>query len=145
MKVLIVILAVGIFIPIQHAVGQHQGIRGEVLWFSGNQMPGPGKEFDPKMGVKREIAIHKITTLSQTKQDGIFFSAINTELVATITTEENGSFRVKLPPGEYSLFVKEPGGYYANLFNDKGQINPVKVEPNRFSWITITIDYEAVY
>lgn len=128
----------------QQSCGQ-QGIAGEVLWLSGNQMPGPGKVNSPGLGVKREIYIHKVATLKDTEQRDGFFSEIRTELVTTVTSASNGSFKVDLPPGEYSVFVKEAKGFFANLFNDKGQINPVVVKPGEFTWLTITVDYEAAY
>jgi hypothetical protein len=125
---------------------QREGIQGEVFWLSGNQMPGPGKVSSPQQGVVREIYIYEVTRLQDTEQaaDG-FFSIVKTPLVTKTTSDPDGSFHVKLPPGEYSLFVKEAKGLFANLVNNDGKINSVLVKPKKYSYITIAIDYEAVF
>jgi hypothetical protein len=43
------------------------------------------------------------------------------------------------------VFTKEKNGLYANLFDEKNNINPVIVKPGEYTWRTITIDYEAAY
>lgn len=125
--------------------GQRQGIRGEIFWLGGNQMPGPGRVVAPKLGIQREIFIHKVTTVDKENQVGPFFTQVKTELVTKATSKADGSFKVKLPPGEYSVFVKEPQGFFANLIDKDGKINPIVVQAKRYSWLTITIDYEAAY
>lgn len=124
---------------------QRQGIRGQVFWLSGNQMPGPGRSVDPGLGIKREIHIYEVATAEDVDQHEVFFTNIRTRHVATVTSDSKGKFKVKLPPGRYSLFVKEPQGLFANLFNTSGEIHPVVVEPRKFTWVSITVDYEAAY
>jgi hypothetical protein len=124
---------------------QRQGIRGEVFWLSGNQMPGPGRSIAPSLGIKREIHIYEVTTTDEANQQDVFFSNLKTRHVATVMSGSNGKFKVKLPPGRYSLFVKEPQGLFANLISANGEINPVVVEPKKFTWVSITVDYEAAY
>jgi len=124
---------------------QKQGIRGEVYWLNGNQMPGPGRSVAPGLGIKREIHIYEVATRDETEYQDVFFSDIKTRHVATVMSDTNGKFKVKLPPGRYSVFVKEPQGLFANLFSTSGEINPVVVEPRKFTWVSITVDYEAAY
>ena len=145
MKTALLMFVCAALLGAPQACGQRQGVKGEVLWLSGNQMPGPGRSVSPGLGIKREIYIHKVATLQNTQQNAGFFTAINTELVATTTSREDGSFKVKLPPGTYSVLVKEPGGLFANLFDDMGRINPVIVKSNEFTWLTVTVDYEAAF
>lgn len=135
----------GMLIPDHSGFCQRQGIRGQVFWLSGNQMPGPGREFAPNLGISREILIYEVTGRADAVQHETFFSDIRTQLVAKVVSDNDGSFKVKLPPGRYSVFVKEPSGLFANLFNTSGEINPVVVEPKKFTWMSITVDYEAVY
>lgn len=124
---------------------QRQGIRGEVFWLSGNQMPGPGRSVSPGLGIKREIYIYEVATREMADMQEVFFSNVRSRHVATVMSDSDGKFKVKLPPGRYSLFVKEPQGLFANLFNTTGEINPVVVEPRKFTWVSITVDYEAAY
>lgn len=138
---LMCILAVGFV-----AQGQHQGIKGQVFWLSGNQMPGPRTETAPTLGIQREVVIYKLTTLQETNQESApFFSDIKTELVTKVQGRKDGSFKVKLPPGVYSLFIREAKGLFANTFNANGEINRIEVEPKKYAWISITVDYEAAF
>lgn len=141
---LFIILAALVTYP-DYGLCQRQGIRGQVFWLSGNRMPGPGRSVTPGLGIKREIHVYEVATHEQAKQQDVFFSDIKTRLVATVMSDASGKFKVKLPPGKYSLFVKEPQGLFANLFSTSGEINPVVVEPKQFTWVSITVDYEAAY
>lgn len=123
-----------------------QGIKGQVLWVSGNQLPGPDANRSAHAGIKRELYIYELTSMSQVSQnpDG-FFENIKTKLVTTITTYSDGSFKLKLPPGDYSVFVKEENGLFANRFDKNNTINPVAVKERQYAWLPITVDYQAAY
>ena len=124
---------------------QKQGIKGQVFWISGNQMPGAGKGKSPQQGIIREILVYPEVKLADTKQSDGFFTEISGKPVASTFSKADGSFKIKLPPGNYSVFVKESKGLFANLFDGQGIINPVKVKSKKYIWITLTVDYEAVY
>ncbi|NOT77216.1 MAG: carboxypeptidase regulatory-like domain-containing protein [Cyclobacteriaceae bacterium] len=127
------------------AFSQKQGLRGQVFWVSGNQMPGPESVLSPNQGTTREIVVYELTTIKDATQIGPFFRDIKTKFVASILSKPDGSFKIKLAPGSYSVFTKEKNGFYANLFDDKNNINPVVVRESEYPWLTITIDYEATY
>ncbi len=122
-----------------------QGIEGKVFWVEGNQMPGPDKVASPEMGVEREILVYEATRMADVKMEGMFFTEISTKMVAQLASRPDGSFKMRLPPGQYSVFVREPNGLYANLFDSNNLINPVIVKPKAFTWLTIAIDYKAAY
>jgi len=144
MKILVSILLMSFLVSTTETWAQRQGIYGEVFWLSGNNLPSPGKPNDPEQGISREIEFYEITHLQDAEQtaDG-FFTNVKTKLIATTLSAANGSFSIKLPPGEYSVFVKEPHGLFANLFDKNNRINPVIVKPKQYSWLTITVDYES--
>lgn len=124
---------------------QKQGIRGQVFWLSGNQMPGPGKALSPQQGAIREIHIYNAASMKDNPSPNGFFSSISSVFVTSVVSEKDGTFKVRLEPGRYSVFVKEQNGLFANLFDGEGCINCVIVKPKEFAWITITVDYEAAY
>lgn len=128
------------------ATQPQQGIKGQVFWISGNQLPGPDAVKSAHYGVQREVHIYELTTLQDAtmSSDG-FFTDIKTRHITTITTKADGSFMIKLPSGDYSVFVKEAAGLYANLFNKNNAINPVAVKDGQYTWLPISIDYEAAY
>lgn len=123
-----------------------QGLKGQVLWVSGNQMPGPGSKKSSNNGVQRELHVYELTTIQEAtlSPDG-FFSGIQTKLIAIVTTKEDGTFTLRLPAGEYSIFVKEDNGLYANRFDQNNSINPIIIKEKEFAWLPITIDYQATY
>ncbi len=127
------------------ALSQKQGLQGQVFWVSGNQMPGPEAVLSPNQGAVREVLIYEITSISDATQVGPFFRDIKTKLVATTQSKPDGTFKVKLPVGSYSIFTREKNGLYANLFDNQGYINPVVVKAGQYAWKTITIDYDAAY
>ncbi len=72
-------------------------------------------------------------------------SKIYTPLVKRVFAKWNGSFKVKLPPGQYSIFVFYKNHYFGNLQDKKGNLSPAFVEHNKKSWVTITIDYSSYH
>jgi hypothetical protein len=123
-----------------------QGIKGSVIWVSGNQMPGPDKPTSQPKQIAREVHIYPAISMNQvTAIDGVFFTEIKTPLIKKVKSKKDGSFCVKLPPGEYSLFVKEPKGLFANSFDGQGRIQCVTVKQGEYSNITIQVNYEAAY
>lgn len=74
-----------------------------------------------------------------------FFKDIKTRFITSVATKADGSFKLRLPPGNYSVFVREEKGLFANLFNKDNVINPVAVKERQYSWMPINVDYEATY
>lgn len=122
-----------------------QGIEGQIFWLGGNQMPGPGANPNPKLGIARQIYIYKAAKSSDVVQEDQFYTKVNTELVTTLQTSEDGTFRVKLPVGQYSVFTKEPKGLFANITDQDGCISCVVVTEKKFTHLAFAVDYEAVY
>src|SRR6185295_918282 len=84
---------------------QKQGLRGQVFWVSGNQMPGPESILSPNQGAIREVLIYELTSFQDVTQVGPFFRDIKTKIVATIQSKPDGTFKIKLLPGTYSVFT----------------------------------------
>jgi hypothetical protein len=125
---------------------QHQGIMGKVEWISGNQMPGPTRQDrNPASGIVREVYAYKAVTAQQTTQSNGFYTEIRSPLIAKATSNADGTFTLKLPPGEYSVFTKEPEGLFASIMDGNGRINVVSVKKRQYSEITIKVNYTAVY
>jgi hypothetical protein len=131
---------------------QRQGIMGRILWLEGNLMPAIG---DTTMAermagrpIQRTLFIHEPTTPDETvkvQDSGMFYSKIHTRLVKRVRTDKTGIFRIELPSGKYSVFVLENNGFFANVFDGEGHINPVTVEACNFTEIEIKVNYMAFY
>ncbi len=109
-------------------------------------MPSPGEPASVPQPFQTTLYIYELTNLSQVKPaTPAFYEAIHTRLVKTVKADKTGNFKVKLPPGNYSLFVKKDNLFYANMFDDKNNIAPVAVEKGKYTEVTIKADYGAVY
>lgn len=128
-----------------------QGLAGQVIWFEGDMMPTINDEPDVNRKrfkgepVQRVLHIHQLTTMDEATSEGPFFKDIKTELVATVETNEEGEFSISLPTGQYSVFVVEEEGLFANLFDGEGYINPVEVKEGEITPMKIEVNYKAAY
>lgn len=126
-----------------HKVTIKQGVWGDVWFWSGNFMPEGRGEI---CQVKRKVYVYELTTLNEVEQIVYtpFYSAINTKLVTIVESDNEGFFQIELDPGRYSLFVKEDGKFYSNLFNSDG-IFPVNIKSDNVIEVRFDITYKAVF
>lgn len=122
-----------------------QGVKGQLYLVTGNQMPSPDRKHIPRKGVIREIYIYELTNVAEVDKEDGFYKKVHTKFVKSQFSKADGTFRIKLPPGKYSLFIKENRGLYANLFDNENNISPFTVVRKTYTWITVTIDYAATY
>ena len=108
-------------------------------------MPDPDKKSTRSAPIESEIYIYEATTMNQVTDVDGFYSAVTTRLIKTVKSKKDGTFTVKLPPGIYSVFVKEKRGLWANTFDGQGRINPVEVTTGNYTTFTINVNYEAAY
>lgn len=125
------------------------GICGTVVFKSGNLMPSPdigvgGGNYSGKP-VVREIVVYELTKMSEAEADGSFFRSLKTKEIKRVKSDKNGMFSLKLPPGKYSVLVKEDKGLFANISDGDNSINPVIVEQGKMTKLDLVIDYAAAY
>lgn len=141
------LLVVLLFFTVAASGQSAQGIRGTVVFKSGNQMPGVGRTPPAGKPVRREIFVYEPTKMAQmkTRADG-FYEDVQTKLVQKGRSDSKGRFRISLPPGQYSVLVKEPDkGLFANVFDGDMHAFPVEVKPGRFTTVSLEINYAAAY
>lgn len=139
--------------PAKHKRRPLQGICGTVTELTGNQMPRiteDGK--DPKTGngkrVVREVLIYPVLTMQQApmNSEGFIDSVTRVKPVKSVKSDGSGKFcAYGLAPGLYSLLVREPKGLYANQFDDKNRIFPVRVTTRKITQTEITISHQAAF
>ena len=108
-------------------------------------MPSPGHALSIPQPVKCEIAIYYLTDVNEVKSNGTYFTGIKTVCVAKTSSNAKGYFEVALPAEQYSVFVVEKEGLYANSFNGKGNINVVEVLPDSLVRKDIYISNKAAF
>ncbi len=126
-----------------------QGIEGLVYPVSGNRMPSPGHQSGPPRGIKSTVYVFELTNSSQVTAQGppSYYSVIDTKLVKQADTDDTGYFRIKLPPGFYSIFTRKGDLFYASRRDEKNNIAPVEVIEGKFTRVDCKIegDRKAVY
>jgi hypothetical protein len=123
------------------------GVRGKVMLQRGNMMPSPDGKPKVGNGVKREIGFFELTKTDQTiegKGPG-FYKMLQTKLFFRTSSDVDGCFAAELPPGKYSMFVKEEGQWYANSLGGEGEIFEVEVKMNEITPVTFNINHSAFY
>lgn len=128
-----------------------QGVEGYVQEYAGNFMPMLNRNHPPSTPQPKPLAttvyIYEATDLKKVIQinQSPSYSTINTKLIATAQSDSTGYFKVNLPIGKYSLFIKQNGNFYANSFDEKNNIALVVVNENVFTNVTIKADANATY
>jgi len=123
-----------------------QGISGKLIFKEGNfssteELPEEGKIF----GIEREIYIYPLTSLKESElAEGDFFKTISTTPLDTILTQQDGTFKLPLEVGKYSLVINEGGRLYSKISPDY-YLFPVKVEKNKLTNVVFEVDYMAHY
>lgn len=120
-----------------------QGVAGIVRFWEGNFMPGA------KLGqitpVIRNLYIYEKTSSDDVEEvdRGGFYSNISTNLVAELKSDNSGFYQQELPPGKYSIFVKENDLFYGNLIG-VDSIMPLEIDENSVATMNIDITYKSV-
>jgi hypothetical protein len=124
-----------------------QGIWGNVRLWEGDFMPGPGSRSRGKVTpVRREVRIYAPTSAQDLQpSSGTNFTRVKSRLVKKIKSGKNGFYQVSLPPGRYSVFVKEGSSLYANWFDGEGYVLPVTVVKDSVTKFQIDITSGATY
>jgi hypothetical protein len=123
------------------------GIEGYIFRISGNRMPSPNAKLSPPKGIPATLYIYEQTNLNQLTRvnETAFYRDIGTRLVRTTESDASGYFSVSLPPGQYSLFTKKDALFYANYFDGKNNVAPVKVVSGKVTQVNVNVDYDATY
>ena len=103
-----------------------------------------GERSKPKPQIS-EVYIYQATTVKQVQGQGTLYSYINTELVAKVKTDDNGHYRIALPVGLYSVFVKEGNLYFASESDGSGTLNPAEVVAGKITTRNVTVNHDAAY
>jgi hypothetical protein len=133
-----------------------EGMSGHILFWEGDFMPTfVGNERDGRIyPVVRDVYFFLPVLFNDVEWSYIdvepglkvhLVTDIQVEPVAIVQSDGEGYFEVALPPGKYSMFVKEYGYLYANLFDGEGYIFPVEVTGGELTHVQFNITYMATY
>src|SRR5688572_5824198 len=126
---------------------KRQGIEGHIYRVQGNQMPSPDIKPGAPPPMQTTLYIYELTNRNQAVSAGevSFYRTFRTKLVKTVVSDKKGYFKVKLPAGQYSLFIKKDDLFYANISDDKDNLSPVTVSAGKYTKMDVKGDWGAVY
>jgi len=96
--------------------------------------------------VRREVLIYEPTPLKVLEPStGTEFTKVKSKLVKKVKSCKNGFYQVSLPPGRYSVFVKQGSSLYANWFDGEAYVLPVTVVKDSVTKFQIDVTSGATY
>jgi len=66
----------------------------------------------------------------------------HTDIIYTANTDKYGTFKINLPPGDYSVFIPLQVNRFYNIFPTKGR--EIKIEPNKSYIFFMTSEFKQV-
>lgn len=127
--------------------GLNQGVKGKVMFREGNCMPAIDGSSCKETYVSRRVMIYELTPESMAvpaPANSAFYTAVNSQLIASVSSDQFGRFQASLDEGTYSIFVIEDGLHYSNGWTSEG-IQPFTVDAGQVTDFNFLIDYKAVY
>ena len=125
-----------------------QGITGKVEVWEGNFMPAIDKERSNNKitpGAGRRVRVHEPFKYTGGGMNSSKRETIPTPIVAEVMADSAGRFAISVPPGKYSIFVEDEGGWYNNGFDGQGVQGAVSVNPDTTTEVLIKITTKATF
>ena len=125
-----------------------QGISGYVLYTTGNQMPMKGAVIHKLLTpLQCTLVIFEPTNIRNTdpQTPTNIYTSIHTKQVASVNSDSTGFFKIQLPIGKYSLFIKQGDQFFANMFDQFNNIALFEVLPSKFTEVKLTVNKAAAY
>jgi len=122
-------------------------VTGKVQRVVGNQMPSPDLANEEPAGYSATVYFFEPTLMNMgqpTGEQGVFLMT-DKKLVAKVLAEKDGSFKLKIKPGKYSVLLGKDGQYYSNISDIEGLINPIEVSKSNKKPIVLRADWGAIY
>ena len=121
-----------------------EGVWGDVWFWQGDFMPVcPTGTIRP---AEREVLFYELTGLDSVAiadPAGPFYTQVRSRLIGSTRSNARGFFEIRLPPGTYSVFVREDSLLYSNRFDGRGHIFPVVVKRVGVAEIRFDITYAS--
>lgn len=124
-----------------------QGITGFVYEAKGNKMPMKGAPKNPPKPLQCTVLVFEPTNITDVDPSTAttLYTSIRSKQVASVDTDSTGYFKVNLPIGKYSLFIKQGDRFYANSFDQFNNIALFEVLESKFSEAKLTVNKAATY
>lgn len=122
-----------------------QGAEGHITRLTGNQMPMKGRPQPKGKGIIADVVIYKATSVQQAQGHIPLFTLVNGQPVAQTQSDSTGYYKVALPVGKYSVFVKVGEQFFAAETDGQGTLNPVEVTIRQIAQRNVVVNVGAAY
>jgi hypothetical protein len=122
-------------------------VSGKVQRIMGNQMPSPDVKNEEPAGFAATVFFFEPTLMNMgvpTGEQGLFLMT-NKKLVAKVLCGKDGSFKLKIKPGKYSVLLGKDDQFYSNISNLDGLINPIDIIKKGNKPLVLRADWGAIY
>lgn len=116
-------------------------VEGQLYWSTPESVMA--SQLLPYSGVPLEIFVHELTSTAEVDIENGVITKIYTPVKDRFFCKSNGTFKVKLPAGRYSVFARYQGAFYGNIKDTSDNLSPVFLSKKKSEWITITINYPS--
>ncbi|MCS6783209.1 MAG: hypothetical protein RMI89_11875 [Gloeomargarita sp. SKYBB_i_bin120] len=128
---------------------QAQGIVGQVVTLQGNFQPQVGRlgktgQVTP-VQTRVWIFLGRIRVVPLSPRWPVAEAAQHPQRWGWVATDDQGWFRVGLPPGEYTLLAESGPDLYLNDFLDDGSFMTVQVQPGRITQVQLENTEKAAF
>ncbi|WP_133999903.1 hypothetical protein [Dinghuibacter silviterrae] len=98
-------------------------------------------------GIPALVYIYPIVNLSQVEPDqkASFYKTVHARVIKTVQADSTGFFEASLDTGNYSLFIRIGGLYYASLTDQYNHLAPIRVEAQKVTYIELTYKDRVTY
>lgn len=124
-----------------------QGITGFVYEAKGNQMPMKGAPKNSPKPLQCTVLVFEPTNMTDVEpaSASTLYTRVRSRQVASVDTDSMGYFKINLPIGKYSLFIRKGDRFYANSFDEFNNIALFEVLDSKFSEAKLTVNKAATY
>lgn len=125
---------------------QSQGIKGLVLLEKEATMPLKGGSKRSGTPLSTMVFVYESATVSQLiDQQGHFVKGLNAKLIKQIRSGVDGTFKLKLKPGKYTILLGYNLGMYIPYFSGMNGVAHIEVIKHQFQEIDLSIAASSIF
>ena len=115
---------------------------GHIYEHKYNGMPMVDKPSSKGTPLKTMVYVYAPTNIYQIEDGlhlGTIITKINTSIIDSVQTDENGAYSLYLKPGKYSVFVKYENGYYVPFYAGKEAVSLIEISPKQPTILDVNV------
>jgi hypothetical protein len=125
---------------------QSQGVKGLVLLEKEANMPLKGGSKRSGTPISTMVFVYESASINQlTDQQGHFTKGLNAKLIKQVRSGVDGTFKLKLKPGKYTILLGYKEGLYIPFFSGMNGVAHIEVIKHQFQEIDLSIAASSIF